>query len=91
VLVVRAAGNDLAGRLLLPPKSGPGPVRAWGAVQTRGLGAWNVRSGLCEGFVTRPDPGPVTVTWQFPGGKPQSQEIILETKPVNVVLKPGAK
>lgn len=91
VLIVRASGDDLAGRLLLPPKSGAGPVRAWANLESRGLGAWNIRSGLCEGFITRPESGAVTLQYQFPGQKAQSKEVVLEKKPVNVVLQPPTK
>ena len=90
VLLSRApGGSDLCARVVLPAGTGPaGPLTLTGVAGARMLGAWNVRTGLCGGFIARPDPGPITLRWQFPGARPQAREITLEDKPVEVILAP---
>lgn len=92
VLLVRApTGADLCARAILPGKSGfVGPVTVGGSTEDRLLGAWNVRPGGPGAFFARPEAGPVTIRWRFPGQNPQSREVILEQRPVTVVLEPPA-
>jgi len=92
VLLVRTpSGTDLCVHAILPPNSGfAGPVTVSGAAEDRPLGAWNVYAGGSAGFIARPDAGPVTIRWQFPGQKPQTRTVILEHKPVTFALVPLA-
>ena len=91
VLLGRAPGGpDLCAKLVLRAGTA-GPLTVTGAVGARMLGAWNVRAGLCEGFIARPDAGRVTLRWQFPGARPQAREITLEDEPVTVILDPTPK
>ncbi len=39
-------------------------------------------------FIARPDTGPVTITWRFPGRAPQSRKVTLDNKPVFITLDP---
>ena len=84
----------MAVRVVLPLK-GPyvGPLTVVGGIDARSLGAWNVVAGSAEAFFARIDEGPLKIRWQFPGLKPQEEEIILEydkakTGPTRFVLKP---
>jgi len=80
----------LAVKVVLPT-TGPfaGPLTVVGWQENRCLGAWNLTAGGPCAFIGRIDAGPVEVRWQFPGGKPQKKEIILEEKAVRLVLTPG--
>jgi hypothetical protein len=84
--------GDTLGRcargVLTPNADFRGPLLATGWCAGRCLGAWNVTPGTSEAYVARTDAGPVTIKWQFPGGKPKSKEVILEDRPVRVVLGP---
>ena len=68
------------------PYAGPLLVTGWR--HGRCLGAWNVIAGTAEAWVAFGEAGPVTLKWQFPGGKPQQKEVILENNPVRFVLTP---
>jgi hypothetical protein len=90
VVLSRApGGSDLCAKLALPAGMA-GPLTVTAARGGRMLGAWNVRSALADAFLGRPEPGPVTLRWQFPGGRPQQREITIEDKPLRVVLEPQA-
>ena len=79
----------LAVRAVLPPGGDfAGPLTVTGFVEKRCLGAWNVVAGSAEAFLARIDAGPLELRWQFPGGKPQKKEVILESAPVRLILKP---
>ncbi len=82
-------GNEKGGcaRVMLSSQ-GPyaGPLNVVGYRDKRCLGAWNVLPGTTEGFVAQNEAGPVTLTWQLPGGKPQSKTVTLENVPVKVIL-----
>jgi len=80
-------GSDLCVKLALPAAMA-GPLTVTAARGARMLGAWSVRAALADAFIGRPEPGPVTLRWQFPGGSPQEREITIEDKPLRVVLEP---
>ena len=65
-----------------------GPITVTGWRNDRCLGAWNVVAGSSEALVAFSDAGPVTLKWQFPGGKRQQKEVVLESSPVRIVLTP---
>ena len=69
-------------------KSHTGPLTVTGWAGKRCLGAWNVVAGSTEAWFARGGPGPIELRWQFPGGKPQKKEVILESRPVRLILKP---
>lgn len=85
-LVLRKTQQALALRVALAPGSSSGPVRVTGHLESRDLGAWNVVAGGSDAFFGRFDPGPLTIRWQIPGGKPQEKEFILEDKTVRFVI-----
>jgi hypothetical protein len=87
-IAVRApSGADLCARVIVSPKSpSAGPVKVWAKVENRALGAWNIAAGSAPAFIARADAGPVTIGWQFPGQPAQTREVVLENKPVNVVI-----
>ena len=66
-----------------------GPLTVTGYRGPRCLGAWNVQAGVSEAFVGVAEAGPVTLKWQFPAGQPQEKKVIVENKPVRVVLDPA--
>lgn len=89
LLVRTPTGSDLCARAVLPAKSrSAGPVAVQAAVEDRPLGAWNVTAGGAGAFLARPEAGPVTIKWRFPGGKLQTRQVILEDRPVTIVLEP---
>ncbi len=90
VLVTRAStGEDLCARAVVSPKSGcVGPVRVWSLLNNRILGAWNLSRGAAPAFLCRSDAGPLKIKWQFPGQAEQTKDIVLENKPVTVLLEP---
>ena len=51
----------------------------------RSLGAMVVRAGQPV-FFGASGPGAVTLTWQLPGGEPQTKEVKVENKPVRFVI-----
>jgi hypothetical protein len=55
-----------------------GPVTVTGWIGKRCLGAWNVLPGVSAGAFGRTDAGTVTLKWRLPGGKEQTQEVVLE-------------
>jgi len=75
-------------RAALPVGGFAGPLTVTGWSEKRCLGAWNVVAGTSEAFFGQYEPGPIKLRWQFPGGKPQEKEIIVEEKPVRFLLKP---
>ena len=89
LLVRTPTGSDLCGRAVLTTKSGfAGPLAVQAAVEDRPLGVWNVTAGGPGAFLARPEAGPVTVKWRFPGGRPQTRQVILEDRPVVIELAP---
>ena len=84
-----SGGNAPAVQGFIPLKSSyAGPLTVTGWRGKRCLGAWNVVAGSQEAFVAEKEAGPLTLKWQVPGGKVQSQEIVLENKPKRVVIVP---
>ena len=65
-----------------------GPMNVTGWRGKRCLGTWSVIAGTAEGFFGQEDAGPVLLKWQFPGGKPQQKEHIVENAPVRAILAP---
>jgi hypothetical protein len=55
-----------------------GPMAVTGWIGKRCLGAWNVLPGVSQASFGRTEAGPVTLTWRLPGGKEQTQEVVLE-------------
>jgi hypothetical protein len=90
-LAVRTpGGGELAARVVLGPKSRcAGPVTVRAAIDDRPLGAWHVTAGGPGAFLARPEAGPITIHWRFPGGHLQSREVILEDRPVTLALMPS--
>jgi hypothetical protein len=90
-LLVRdlAGAGGLSLRAQLPLK-GPyeGPLTVTGWNDLRCLGAWNVVPGGDGAFFGQTEAGPCTVSWQLPGGKPNKKQVVLETKPLRLVLEP---
>jgi hypothetical protein len=85
----RAQGDPLCLRAVLPAAGPAGPVRVEAHVEKRSLGAWNVVPGTTEAFFGMVEPGPCTVTWQFPGAAPQEQRVFVQGKGgVRFVLTP---
>jgi len=77
-------------RVALPPGRGfAGPITVTGWARDQCLGAWNVLPGTAEAFFGQPEAGPVEIRWQVPGGKPQRKIVLLEEKPVRVLIKPA--
>jgi len=91
LLVVRAGtGEDRYARAMISPKSGSvGPVRVWAMIDNRVMGAWNIAAGSAPAFMCRPDAGPLKIKWRFPGQPEQSRDVVLEGKPVDVLLEPS--
>jgi hypothetical protein len=54
-----------------------GPVTVTGWIGKRCLGAWNVAPGQVGLFGCQ-DAGAMTLKWRLPGGKEQTQEVVLE-------------
>ncbi len=64
-----------------------GPVVVTAKRFERSLGAMIVRPGEATAFYGTNEPGPITLSWQLPGGERQTEEIILEDKPARLVIK----
>ena len=62
---------------------GPVNVTAWRG--KRCFGAWVVTAGEPV-QISQAEAGPITLKWRFPGGQPQSKELLLENAPVKFVL-----
>jgi len=90
VVVVRTpTGADLCARTVLSLKSGwTGPVKVEATAENRMLGAWNVYAGGSPAFLSRSDAGPLKITWRFPAQAEQSKDVVLEDKPLTVVIEP---
>ena len=92
---VWCAYNDLGGedalciRPRLVRRAGPVGVRAWDG--KRLLGVWQVRFGLAPVLVGIPEAGEYRLSWRAGGGKQSTRKLIVEDRPVEVVLdSPGA-
>jgi hypothetical protein len=59
-----------------------GPLKVLAEADGRSLGAWNVSPGSSSAFFGRLEAGPCTIKWQWPGGKPQQKEVLVESGPV---------
>ncbi len=55
-----------------------GPVGVTGWIGKRCLGAWNVQPGVSQASFGRTNAGSITLKWRLPGGKEQTQEVVLE-------------
>jgi len=83
------SSGALAVHAALPLKTGyAGPVAVTGWHDKFCLGAWNITAGASEAFVAWKESGPVTLKWQYPDAGAQKKEVILEDKPVRVLLGP---
>jgi hypothetical protein len=81
--------QPLAVRAALPLGKGfAGPLRVTGWDGPRCLGAWNVVAGTGEGFFGKSNKGPLRLTWRLPGGREQSQNVVV-LRPTRVVLPNG--
>jgi hypothetical protein len=91
VLLVRMPTEaDLCARVIVSPKSrSAGLVRVWATAGKRMLGAWNIAKGSAPAFLSRPNAGPLTVKWQFPGQAEQSRNVVLVSRPVTVLIEPA--
>lgn len=69
-------GVGVALRVKAAAAAGPVSVVAWR--EKRCLGAWRVAPGEAGAFVGAAEAGPMTLKWQLPGGKPASEEVIVE-------------
>jgi hypothetical protein len=86
---VEAEGTARCMRATLSSKgSYVGPLNVTGWHGKRCLGTWSVLAGTAEGFFGQEAAGPVLLKWQFPGGKPQQKEHIVENAPVRTILVP---
>ncbi|HUT35756.1 MAG TPA: VCBS repeat-containing protein [Planctomycetota bacterium] len=65
-----------------------GPLTVTGWSEKRCLGAWNVLPGTSEASFGVFEPGPVKLKWQFPGKDAQEKQVIVEDKPLRLLLKP---
>jgi hypothetical protein len=84
------SGSTLGARVTLPPGGAfSGPVNVTGNNGIFSMGAWAVQPGVGEAFLTRSEPGPVTFTWQLPGGAVQKQKQDLEEKLVRFQIPQG--
>jgi len=92
VVVARVStGEDLCARVILHPATGTGPVRVWGLDGKRGLGAWNVSAGSAPACIARTSAGSLKVKWLRPGQPEQTTDVVLEDKPVNVIIGGATK
>jgi len=77
----------LAANVSLAPDSVyAGPLKVTGYSDERCIGSWNIYTGSPPAFFARRDGGTCKVTWTFPDGTRKEKEVILETKPVDVVI-----
>ena len=91
VIVVRAGtGDDQCVRVVQPAAAGAGPVRVCGAIGKLPIGAWNVTAGM-PAFLARSGAGPLHVQWTRIGQKEQSKDVVLENKPLTVLVAPAGK
>ncbi len=82
--------SPLAAEAVLPLRSGTaGPIRVGAWFNKRFLGAWNVEAGAPGAFFGVEEAGPVTLEWTFPGEKTQRRKVVLEDKPVRMLLPGG--
>jgi len=84
-----AAGETLCVRAVLDGSSavtGPVTVTAW--VENFCLGAWNVARGSAGAYFGMSESGPCKLKWQFPGGKVQQKEVMVEDEPVRFTISP---
>lgn len=65
-----------------------GPVLAQATSNGRPLGAWPVVSGGAGAFFGLHEPGPVLISWQFPGQPKRSQTVVLEEGEARLWLRP---
>ncbi|MBM4030912.1 MAG: VCBS repeat-containing protein [Planctomycetes bacterium] len=78
----------LALRAALPAGGYAGPLTVTGWSEKRCLGAWNVLPGTAEAFFGQFEPGPIKLRWQSPGKETQEKQLIVEDKPLRLLLKP---
>lgn len=79
------AGLGVALRVKAGAAAGPVNVVAWR--EKRCLGAWRVAPGEAGAFVGAAEAGPMTLKWRLPGGKPASEEVIVEDGVVRFEIK----
>jgi hypothetical protein len=71
------------------PARAVGPVAVDCKTKTRALSRAVLRAGNLDYCFHVPEPGPCTLTWQFPGGKPQTKTVPVIDMPVTVTLTEG--
>lgn len=64
-----------------------GPLNVTATQFDRPFGAHVVRAGETPACFGMREPGPVTLTWQFPGQEVQTREVIVEDEPVYLFLE----
>jgi hypothetical protein len=82
--------DPLALRVAVPAGKGwPAPLRLTAWDERRCLGAWNLVAGSSEAFLGVLEPGiEITLKWRLPGGREQSKKVLIEDRPVRLVLPP---
>ena|GEM_PF-293569 len=83
-----AADAPLVLRVALAPGASAGPVTVSARDRRMSLGAWAVQPGG-EAFFGRVEAGEVTVTWQLPGEPPQNRAVLLDDRPVRLLIGGG--
>ena len=63
-----------------------GPVTVWARREERSFGVWTVRAGEPGAFIGVEEPGSVTIRWRLPGRKALEKEVIVENRPVRMLL-----
>ncbi len=66
------------------PYAGPVTVRA--RREKYEFGSWTVHAGGAGAFFGVVEPGPVQISWRFPGGREQKREVVVEEGVVRVLL-----
>ena len=79
----------LAVRAVLPAAARrSGPVRVTGVRGHQSLGAWNVFPGVSEAYFGASAAGTIRLSWQFPGTRPQQQEMAVNDRVVRFLITP---
>ncbi len=89
LLGASASGEALCVQAVMPPgtkSAGPITVQAW--VEGFSLGAWNLKAGSAGALFGMMEAGPCKVRWQYPKGKLQEKEVLVEDRPERLLLTP---
>jgi hypothetical protein len=71
---------------LSPDSAFAGPLKVTGWNEGRCLGSWNIYAGSPPAFFARRTAGTCKVKWMLPGGTACEKEVILESKPAEVII-----